>query len=971
MPPIIAPILGAALPGVLGTGFLGSLITNVLLGAVSSLLKKKPKKPSFKDQGLTTMVRQAITSRNIVYGRIKKSGPIVYMSTTNNNKFLHLCVALASHQCEEIESIFFNETELTWNSSTGQVTAGDYAGKAEIYANLGSDSQAADANLLANVPDEITSNHRLRGICYIYAKLTWDSKVYKEIPNISVIMKGKNDILDTRTSTTGYTTNAVLCILDYLRNTNLGLGISATEYDTTNIDTEANICDELVPLSGGGSEARYMCNGSVDTSIDLQTNIDELLSCIAGKLTYRNGKFFILTGVYRTPTVTLTEDDIISNITVNTKLSRQELFNGVRGVHISPDNEWQPADFPAVKSSTYKTEDNNERIWRDLELPYTQSTAAAQRISKILLFAARQQITVSFTANMKAFQVAVGDVILLDDDNMGWDDKPFEVVEWQFVPGEGDKGLGVHLALRETASSVFEWDTDEESTIDPAPNTNLDSINIVETPTGLTLNSDTDQLLQDGATIISRIKVSWDAPTGAFVLDGGRAEIEFKKSTDTPWSTSLSVVRGDSTESFISPVEDGIDYDVRLRFRNSTGAVGDWLTVTDHTVIGKTAEPATVTGFAVAQNGAFVTFTWSEVSDIDLAGYEIRYGPSSDTSWPNAKRLGARIKGNVFTTGNVPPGTHKFFIRAIDTTDNYSVKSATYTATITDTGLTIDTQITKAANGWVGTLNNFVIHGSTNSLVPDSLTEGDDADDIFDNTNVEFYRRCTYTWQTIDLGSDKAVRVWADIATKILPETTGVAAPELQLAYTSDAEGSNFSVLEETNVIQSTGTFGNMVLHHTNKLVPESQDLASVDGIMDEYLQNPYTESTYISPEFDLGADLKINIDVETVQSLGPGETAGTPNVEVQLDYKLAAGAYDGFETWYGGIINARYFKIKLITTPAEGKTVITSATLNADTFAPFTGVADVTARYITLRLVVDTDVGKVNVTDYTITADA
>ena len=65
-----------------------------------------PKTPGFSDSSLadrTQMVRSPIAARQIVYGESKVSGVMVYISTTGTkNEFLHMVIALAGHEVEEI-----------------------------------------------------------------------------------------------------------------------------------------------------------------------------------------------------------------------------------------------------------------------------------------------------------------------------------------------------------------------------------------------------------------------------------------------------------------------------------------------------------------------------------------------------------------------------------------------------------------------------------------------------------------------------------------------------------------------------------------------------------------------------------------------------------------------------------------------------------------------------------------------------
>ncbi len=68
-----------------------TFFTTLVVGAVGSLLQKKPKPPAFAARvtGLTTMVREPLATGRVVYGQNRVSGPIVVMHTTDDNKWLH------------------------------------------------------------------------------------------------------------------------------------------------------------------------------------------------------------------------------------------------------------------------------------------------------------------------------------------------------------------------------------------------------------------------------------------------------------------------------------------------------------------------------------------------------------------------------------------------------------------------------------------------------------------------------------------------------------------------------------------------------------------------------------------------------------------------------------------------------------------------------------------------------------------
>ena len=79
-----------------------------------------------KDREL--MIRSGVAPARVVYGREKISGPIVYHESTGDKKqFLHLVVALAAHECDAIETIYFNEVALPAVGGDGFVAAGEFA----------------------------------------------------------------------------------------------------------------------------------------------------------------------------------------------------------------------------------------------------------------------------------------------------------------------------------------------------------------------------------------------------------------------------------------------------------------------------------------------------------------------------------------------------------------------------------------------------------------------------------------------------------------------------------------------------------------------------------------------------------------------------------------------------------------------------------------------------------------------------
>lgn len=654
------------------------VVTAISFG-LNRILSKKPKSPSFDSSGLqnTITIRNSAAPRQIIYGEVRTGGVLVFAETSGSaNEFLNLVIVLAGHEVQAIDDIYFNDevVPLASNAATGT-----YAGYAWVYKHLGTAAQTVDTDLQTAVGASTWSNdHRLRGIAYIYVKLKFNSDLFPGgIPNISAIVQGRK-VYDTRTTTTAYSTNWALCVRDYLTLSGLGLGVDSGDIDTTECDAAANTSDEDVTLNPSGTEKRYTVNGIIDTSDTPGEILAKLTSAGAGLVLYIGGKWIIRAGEYQTPTLTFDEDDFRGPISVQTKLSRREIFNGVKGLYVSAENQYQPTDFPPITDATATTEDGGERIWRDIELPFTTSNATAQRLAKIELKRGRQQYVVRAPMKLTAIQCQVGDVVQLTNTRFGWTTKAFEVVEFAFAPdttGEAP-ALGVDLVLRETASTVWDWSDSEETAVDPAANTTLYDPLSTETLTGLTLS--TSNFVQADGTVSPRLRAQWTLPSSQYILSGGYVHLEYKKNADSTWLIWSSKIRGDANEDFITDVEAGVAYDVRARFENVNQVKGDYDTESNYTVSTDTTAPATPTGLSATSTLESITLDWNDNTEDDLAYYEVWRHTSNSSG--SATKIAQALASRFVDT--LPSGTttYYYWLKAVDRTGNASAFTASVNA---------------------------------------------------------------------------------------------------------------------------------------------------------------------------------------------------------------------------------------------------------------------------------------------------
>ncbi len=194
------------------------------LSSLSRALAPKPNmNASLRGQTITN--RDPVGTRKVVYGKTRVGGNIVFMeSTGTNNDDLYLVIAIAGHEIESYEAVYFNEEKVYENAAY----VSDWDTYIDLHFYYGTDTQTANSALVSASNNKWTNAHTLNGVAYIVVKLTYDQdKFATGLPNISCIIKGKK-VLNVGGTATAWTDNAALIIADYLRDTKYGLGESAS-----------------------------------------------------------------------------------------------------------------------------------------------------------------------------------------------------------------------------------------------------------------------------------------------------------------------------------------------------------------------------------------------------------------------------------------------------------------------------------------------------------------------------------------------------------------------------------------------------------------------------------------------------------------------------------------------------------------------------------------------------------------------
>lgn len=222
--------------------------------------------------------------------------------------------------------------------------------------------------------------------------------------------------------------------------------------------------------------------------------------------------------------------------------------------------------------------------------------------------------------------------------------------------------------------------------------------------------------LSDGS-IENVIDVWFDKPSLASYQLGGFKKAKIYLSDDAGLSWQYRGETPDRHFAIMGGLVDGISYQVMVVPIGSNDQERPRANCSTATLqmVGKSAPPSNVTGFIVKQSRDRLTLIWQGVSDVDLSGYEIRYG----ASWDSGEVVVPNYKGSNSITLNIKEGaSQSFWIKAIDTSGNYSTTPTEALITVDNVPFTNIINEFSEQTAWAGTKTDVSVVG--NNLEIDS-----------------------------------------------------------------------------------------------------------------------------------------------------------------------------------------------------------------------------------------------------------
>lgn len=497
--------IGAVFGGTMVLSILGASVTASALAAgaglvagVAGMLAGGQSVPQSETQlGRLQARLDTQAPRKIVLGPTAMPADIrYYEGSGQDDEFIDYIICVAAHRVRSIDQIWF-EDELAWSAAGG--VQGEYVG---YLTAVDTRLEGTAANTIAiNGGTRWGSDDRLTGCAYLRLRIKRTGNNDEEQSPLSSGLPGRVTIIgegmpmyDPRFDSTvggvgpmrindqntwgASSGNLIIQALNVLLGwringeLSVGAGLPAKYLDIESVITAANICDEDIALSTGGTQARYRGAGAFSTDDAPMNIVGALLAGCAGDLLDSEGRlsFLIKTNSLATPAVTFDDNDVVSGARWDPMGGQTDLPNIISGSFTdpSPNSLYQMVPYPSVK---LPSEDGIERS-APLDLAVVENAARAQRLAKQTL--QRMQYPGTFTAeyNMKGMAAKVGRIVWQTYSPRGWLNKPFRVVSQR--PSRSGR---IALVLREEHASIYAWEAEDSAAVQPAEAVRFDPRN--------------------------------------------------------------------------------------------------------------------------------------------------------------------------------------------------------------------------------------------------------------------------------------------------------------------------------------------------------------------------------------------------------------------------------------------------------------------------------------------------------------
>lgn len=523
--------------------------------------------------------------------------------------------------------------------------------------------------------------------------------------------------------------NPAWCFYDLLTNDRYGLGhhIPQAQIDKWALYQAGQYCDARVPDGRGGFEPRFTCNLYLQTREQAYKVVQDLASVFRAMVYWSGGAITVSQDAPSDPVFQFAPANVIDG---------EFAYQGssAKARHTVAMVSWNdPLDFYRQKVEYVEDLEGIARygvVQTEVFALGCTSQGQAHRVGKWLLYSEQSESeVVSFRTGLQAAVVRPGDVvkiadpgragvrlagrilradestITLDQDapSGAWRlsvmmpdgklkernvrstcsaavtlEQPYPAAPlpgsiWLLSSTQVEPQLFRVLSVGETESGVYEilalaHNSSKYNAIEYGWALQPREISLLSAaplpPASLKVTESLYRLKNEAHVLI---QISWEQVYGA---------IEYQASYRINGGNFTALPRTASNYIEVRDAQAG-DYEFEVRAVGVTQRVGQPVAL-KQAIFGKLAPPADPTGLKVERRAKDLLLSWLANTDADLAGYEVRVGPSWDTGEAVGQTDGTQL---VHDQGEA--ATYYYHLRAYDTTGNYSRGVCTFALELT------------------------------------------------------------------------------------------------------------------------------------------------------------------------------------------------------------------------------------------------------------------------------------------------
>jgi len=578
--------LATAAPGILGAFTIGqvALAGVVLLGA--GLFKE----PTFDIAGDIDARLQVRTdpdaSRNVIIGEIELAGVLRYRNVIElgDKEVMWIVLVLAGYPCDSIQGFKLNGEDVTLVNPTGDgAVSGKFANKLFVFFRDGRATTPAFPEITTDETAALPVGSGIwglktrvgRAMCTVAIKAIPDKDFNGRLEPLFKVRGARlyDPRLDSTRGGTGLHrfndestfewsnvgvdqlgNNPVIAELNFLRgffwpdsaaNDQLiagrGLVNDPDRIDFASVIAGANVCDEDVNVLPSGTIDRYTMNGIIDTFRAWDEILFAMDTSHGGSTTYSGGQFQFYPAIWRSPTLTFDETDIIG-VPSRVGFSKNPLdrVNVVRGSFSDQNTSSQLVEYPSQKDTASIALVGERQL--TVNFPFTTDHRICQRIAKLSMNRQNAARAMAAQFTHRAIKLGPGgEGISLTYALYNFSAQAMRIEEWSMTTmsdKQGRPGIGAEMALTEDDVSFYTWvaATDEQSIDTPDLLPPIATRTPVETTFVAVPNVDADGVADNGEVAVVGIDE-----------DGVP---DFTKSGSLRWGGSRIVIPRDAGDGF-------------------------------------------------------------------------------------------------------------------------------------------------------------------------------------------------------------------------------------------------------------------------------------------------------------------------------------------------------------------------------------------------------------------------------------